>query len=86
MSGLTKPVKISNELADFLSLGHDELIARTQVTKKIMAYVKENKLQKEGDGRIIIPDDKLMKLFKLDNKNEFSMFKIQTYLKEHYPK
>ena len=34
-SGFAKPGPVSDELRKFLSLGKDELIARTDVTKKI---------------------------------------------------
>jgi chromatin remodeling complex protein RSC6 len=40
--GLMKPVKLKNELAEFL--GATEL-PRTEITKKLWDYVKANKLQ-----------------------------------------
>ena len=38
ISGFSKPGKISDELRTFLKLGKDDLIARTEVTKKITSY------------------------------------------------
>jgi chromatin remodeling complex protein RSC6 len=40
--GLKKPVNLKNELAEFL--GATEL-PRTEITKKLWDYIKENKLQ-----------------------------------------
>src|SRR3989338_3914653 len=44
-SGFAKPSAISAELADFLGEAHDVEIARTNVTKRIHTYIKENSLQ-----------------------------------------
>ena len=40
--GLKKPVKLQSELAEFL--GAEEL-PRTEITQKLWAYIKDNKLQ-----------------------------------------
>ena len=55
-SGFSKPGKISDELRTFLKLDKDELIARTEVTKRINAYCKEHNLQGEKDKRILKAD------------------------------
>ncbi len=66
--GLNKPVKLKNELAEFL--GATEL-PRTEITKKLWNYIKENKLQTktengkpENAGKFIVADAKLLPIFK----------------------
>jgi len=66
--GLSKPVKLKKELAEFL--GATEL-PRTEITKKLWAYVKANKLQTktengqaENAGKFIVADAKLLPIFK----------------------
>ena len=66
--GLAKPVKMKSELADLL--GAKEL-PRTEITKKLWDYIKENNLQtktengKPGEGgRYIVADAKLLPIFK----------------------
>ena len=59
-SGFVKPTAISKDLAKFLGVAEDTKMARTDVTKMITAYVKDNKLQAPNNGRKIIPDKKLM--------------------------
>jgi chromatin remodeling complex protein RSC6 len=66
--GLSKPVKLKNELAEFL--GATEL-PRTEITKKLWDYIKANKLQTktengtpENAGKFIVADAKLLSIFK----------------------
>ena len=84
-SGFAKPGPISEELAKFLGLGKDELIARTEVTKKITQYCKEKNLQKEEDKRTIHVDAPLRKLLRLAKGDELTFFNLQKYMKIHYP-
>jgi len=74
--GLSKPVKLKSELADFL--GATEL-PRTEITKKIWDYIKANKLQTktengkpENAGRFIVADAKLLPVFKNTNSTSKS--------------
>jgi chromatin remodeling complex protein RSC6 len=91
-SGFVKPTKISNELADFLGLAHGTEIARTDVTKQITQYVRDNKLQDKANGRRINADAKLKKLLNYDEKKVtdekqlLSYFNLQRYLTVHFAK
>ncbi len=65
--GLSKPVKMKNELAELL--GATEL-PRTEITKKLWDYIKANKLQTktengkpENAGKYIVSDAKLLPIF-----------------------
>ena len=84
-SGFSKPGPVSDELRTFLKLGKDELIARTEVTKRINAYCKDNKLQGEKDKRILKADKTLTKLLRLKKGDELTFFNLQKYMKVHFP-
>ena len=84
-SGFSKPGPVSPELRTFLKLGKDELIARTDVTKRINAYCKENGLQGEKDKRVLKPDKALRDLLKLKKSDELTFFNLQKYMKIHFP-
>ena len=85
-SGFVKPTAISAELAAFLGVDKSTLIARTEVTKRINAYVRENKLQDPENGRKILPDAKLRKLLKLKKEDELNFFNLQKHLTALFPK
>jgi len=84
-SGFSKPGQVSDELRTFLKLGKDELIARTEVTKRINAYCKEHGLQSEKDKRILKADTTLRKLLRLGKNDELTFFNLQKYMKVHFP-
>jgi chromatin remodeling complex protein RSC6 len=74
--GLSKPVKLRSELAEFL--GAKEL-PRTEITKKLWDYIKANKLQTktengkpENAGKFIVADAKLLTIFKNTNSKSKS--------------
>ena len=88
--GFAKPVLISDELCDFLDKPHGYKIARTEVTKYLENYIKENNLQDNKIKRYIIPDDKLKNLLNYDPKynssEQLTFFNIQTHMKHHFKK
>ena len=84
-SGFAKPGKVSEELATFLGLGKDELIARTEVTKRITQYCKDKKLQKDEDRRTIHVDAPLKKLLRIPKGEQLTFFNLQKFMKVHYP-
>jgi len=51
-------------------------IPRTEVTKKLWAYIKKNKLQDSKNKRNINADDKLKPIFKKDQVSMFEMTKL----------
>ena len=95
-SGFAKPTPISKTLAKFLGVSADTELPRTQVTKRISAYIKEHDLQNPENKRQFFPDKKLGALlgeprFLVVKKqpelgNGYSYFNLQSYLSAHFPK
>ena len=85
VNGFSKPGPVSDELRSFLSLGKEDLIARTEVTKKITTYCQKHGLQKESDKRIILPDKELTKLLRIPKGENLTYFNLQKYMKVHFP-
>jgi chromatin remodeling complex protein RSC6 len=85
-SGFAKPTIISQELCDFLGKDQGTEMARTEVTKELTNYIKDNKLQDESDRRKILPDKKLKKLLNVAPGEEVTYFNLQKYMKVHFPK
>ncbi|KAL9661676.1 hypothetical protein QQ045_026502 [Rhodiola kirilowii] len=76
-SGFLAPLKLSDALAKFLGTGESEL-PRSEVVKRIWAYIKENSLQDPSDKRQISCDEKLKELFKVDSFHGFTVSKLLT--------
>lgn len=79
-NGFAKPTLITDALCDFLSLPKGSELSRTDVTRKINAYIKEKSLNKPENKRIILPDEKLRKLLNVKASEEVSFFHLQRYL------
>ena len=54
--------------------------ARTEVVKKLWAYIKKNNLQNPKNKRNILADDKLSKVF---GKKEVTMFELASLIGKH---
>jgi chromatin remodeling complex protein RSC6 len=74
--GLSKPVKLKKDLADFLGA---TALPRTEITKKLWDYIKANKLQTktengkpENAGKYIVADAKLLTILKNTNSKSKS--------------
>ena len=85
-SGFVKPTLISDQLADFLAKPHGSLLARTDVTREINAYIRANKLQDTTNGRKINPDAKLKKLLAVKAEDELTYFNLQKFMSQHFKK
>lgn len=59
-SGFAKPTKVTKELCDFMNKPEGSEIARTEVTKALVNYIKENNLIELGE-------DSKIKLFQMRN-------------------
>ncbi|MBI2797374.1 MAG: SWIB/MDM2 domain-containing protein [Gemmatimonadetes bacterium] len=68
-----KPVNPSSILAEVVGA---KAMPRTEVTKKLWAYIKKNGLQDKKNKRMIHADAKLKPVFKKDMVNMFEMTKL----------
>jgi upstream activation factor subunit UAF30 len=81
-SGLKKPTPISEELSSFLKTSEHEL-ARTEVTTKVIAYIKEKNLQNPANKKQILPDTDLENILQAGN-DVVTFFNLSRYLKKHF--
>ncbi len=73
-----KPMKVSAELGAVIGTG---AMPRTEVTKKIWAYIKKHGLQDAKNKRNINADDKLKPIF--GGKKQVSMFEMTKLVSKH---
>lgn len=85
-SGFAKPSNISEELCNFLGRPLGTQLARTEVTKLVTQYIKDNELQNPSNKRHILPDQKLGSLLNASKNDEVTYFNLQKYMKHHFPK
>jgi chromatin remodeling complex protein RSC6 len=85
-SGFVRPTKISDELASFLGKASGVEMARTEVSKEIIRYIREHDLQNKSNGRQINADVKLSNLLKLKEGDVLTYFNLQRYMKHHFVK
>ena len=83
-SGFAAASPISNDLCDFMGKDHGSEIARTEVTKFICTYIRENSLTTTENNRVIKPDDKLHILLGTDDSTQVTYFNIQRYMNRHF--
>jgi len=87
-SGFAKPTKVTKELCEFMNKPEGSEIARTEVTKALVNYIKENNLIELGEDakNKIVPDQKLKNLLGLqaEQSNDLTYFNIQKYMNKHF--
>lgn len=74
---LMKPMQPSKELGAVVGT---KPIPRTEVVSKIWEYIKKNKLQNPKNGREILADDNLKKVFGVD---KVTMFEMNKHISKH---
>jgi chromatin remodeling complex protein RSC6 len=85
-SGFAKPTLVTKELCNFLNKDEGTKMARTEVTKLISSYIKENNLGNTIDKRNINPDNKLKQLLNVSDDETITYFNIQKYMNQHFIK
>ena len=73
-----KPVQPDTHLAAVVGV---KAMPRTEVTKKIWAYIKKNGLQDKKNKRMINADDKLKAVF--GGKKQVNMFEMTKLVSKH---
>lgn len=85
--GIACPSKVSKELAEFLKMDPDELIARTAVVKKLNDYIKENSLKNPDRQVEILLDEPLKKLLAPpEGFGTVTYFNLCRLVGAHFPK
>jgi chromatin remodeling complex protein RSC6 len=77
-SKFMQPLQISDELAAIVGRWP---MPRTEVTKKLWAYIKAHKCQDTKNKRNINPDEKLAKVF--GGKKSVNMFEMTKLVSKH---
>jgi chromatin remodeling complex protein RSC6 len=77
-SAFMKPMKISPELAEVVGKGP---LPRSQVVKKLWAYIKKNGLQDKKNKRNINADESLKAVF--GGKKVVNMFEMTKLVSKH---
>jgi hypothetical protein len=84
--GFAIPTPVSSELCEFMNETINTKISRTNATKYLMEYIKNNNLIDPNNKKVIVPNDVLWKLLGDNAKHEepLDRFNIQKYLNRHF--
>jgi len=85
-SGFAKKGKISDELCEFMNLSKESEVARTEVTKFIIQYIKNHELEDEKNKQNINPDESLKTLLQVGDNERLTYFNIQKKMNIHFIK
>jgi len=89
-SGFAVPATISSGLCEFLGVASGTQMSRTDVTRRICAYIKDKKLQNADNKRQFHPDVALGKVLgplqDKDVSGGYTYFNLQYYINAHFPK
>ena len=85
-SGFAVPSKISNDLCKFMGKPEGSEMARTEVTKYIIQYIKSNNLPDKTNKKVINPDKALKSLLNVKPNEEVTYFNLQKYMNQHFVK
>ena len=83
-SGFANPSKVTKELCEFMNKEEGTQIARTEVTRALISYIKSNNLQNKANKKIILPDEKLKFLLGINQEQELTYFNLQKYMNKHF--
>ena len=83
-SGFARPTRVTKELCEFMNKTEGTEIARTEVTRALVAYIKDQQLEDKINSRIIMPDNKLRELLGIEENKELTYFTIQKYMNKHF--
>ena len=76
--GINRKLTLSKELSAVVK---EKELTRGEVIKKLWVYIKEKNLQDPSNKRLIVPDEKLAKVF--GSKDPIDMMKLSGIIKNH---
>jgi len=85
-SGFATPTNVTDELCQFMNKDNGSKIARTEVTKSLIEYIKTNKLENNENSQVIIPDKKLQTLLGITECEKLTYFNLQKFMNKHFIK
>jgi upstream activation factor subunit UAF30 len=80
VGGFSKPCQLSSQLSEFIGC---DVLPRTEVVKRMWAYIKANDLQNPKDRREIICDATLEKVLKRKKVTMFQLNKVLAPVSRH---
>ena len=85
-NGFNRKMEVSEKLKAFLALPDGEAISRSDVTRRINKYIKDNELKHPENGRVIVMDDALTGLLSPPEGEQVTFLNIQKFISPHYIK
>lgn len=85
-NGFNRALEISPKLREFLGADEGQMVSRSEVTRRVNQYIKDNNLKHPDNGRIIILDDKLTDLLAPPEGVQVTFLNMQKYISPHYVK
>lgn len=85
-NGFNRLNEVDSTLREFLGLAEGEMISRSDATRRVNQYVKDNNLKHPDNARVIILDDKLKALLNPPEDVQVTVLTIQKYLSPHFVK
>lgn len=85
-TGFASPTNVTPEICKFMEVPEGTKLARTEVTKFLIKYIKENKLQNPTQKKFITPDKTLSSLLdiKKNDKEPLTYFNLQSKMNKHF--
>ena len=83
-SGFAVPSKISKQLCEFMGKPEGSEMARTEVTKYIIHYIKSKNLPDKKNKKVINADKALKSLLDVKSNDQVTYFNIQKYMNKHF--
>ena len=90
--GFAVAVPVSDVMCEFMEVEKGSLVARTDITKRLNAYIKANGLENPENRQQILPDERLWKILGVASNEEqragvvITHFNIQKYINGHFLK
>ena len=85
-NGFNRKMEITDSLKEFMGLDADGVVSRSDVTRYINKYIKDNDLKHPDNGRVIVMDEKLTKLLSPPDGEQVTFLNMQRYINPHYVK
>ena len=86
-SGFAVPSQISTNMCSFLGIKTGSELSRTDVTRKLTAYIRDKNLQVPTNRRSFVPDKALGSILgplkEVDKEKGYTYFNLQRYITPH---